>query len=434
MNSLNIKKISNSRSNILYPYGYMSEGLFDDRRPEIKRGSGTRLFTSDGKEMIDLISGLWNNPLGYNNPGMTRALVNQAKELAACTAFDYSYELLKKNAGRLLALHKGAFSKIGYTCSGSEAVELAIKVIRKYHANKGHFEKNTILTLNGSYHGTSYGALSLSMGEKELFEDYGPGLPEIIGLEPIYPSSENKENRIKDILDWIDQNSDRIGGMVLEPILFSRNNRLLDVKYVQSLREICREKDIVMVFDEVATGFYRTGKMFCYMHYDVIPDVICNSKAVNSGMVPMGTTLFSEAIERVALKVADEQFLHGSTCGASPLAIAASNEALNQYSSLFASDEVEQKTERFRAELAESLKNSTMVSGIERTGNTLFIYLDKEIVQNGINPVVDIRNSLRTLGVVTYPAAEGLLMLPMYITEDTDYSEAREMIRRAFTE
>lgn len=268
----------------------------DDERIKIKRTEGIYLYDTRGKEYLDANSGLWNVPLGYSNQHLKEKLANQIEKVHYVNACEFGTEEAEQLSEAILSLHHEDIEKIVYTCTGSESVELAIKFIRKYTSLKHRNNRSNIAILENSYHGSYYGSMSCSDYDGSEREGYGPLLSGIKELSLPFCTccrfqemSAECENRMKLKLEQeLEEFGESLAGIIVEPVLGSAGVLPLPDWYLHRIEAYAKEHDIITVFDEVATGFGRTGKMFCYQHYDIKPDIITMSKAMNNGVLPIG--------------------------------------------------------------------------------------------------------------------------------------------------
>lgn len=347
MNTLNIRNIymEDNQYSIWFPY----------KRPNdfnclcLSFGKGIYVYDIYGKKYVDLASGLWNISLGYGNERIIDAITQQAGNLAYCSLFEHSNELLLSGALQLIEFMKLKGAKVVYSCSGSESIEIAIKIMRQYWSLQGQEQKKIVLSFSDSYHGTSYGAISISDLEKHEFCNIGPMLDLVTTVRAKYKvndcSCNNCQEICKELQDFkeiIEKYSDWIAGIVIEPMLSSKGVFTLCKEYLTNLVELCKQNNVLVAFDEVATGFYRCGTRFYYSKLGVIPDIICLSKAINSGYLPLGATIVSETIIR-AYYSSNSILPHGSTQGGNLLACAAMKVTLEQYIELEAIEDFEKK-------------------------------------------------------------------------------------------
>lgn len=307
----------------------------DDGRIQIRSAEGIYLYDIRGKKYIDANSGLWNVPLGYSNVSLKDKLVEQLDKIQYVNACEFSTEEADQLSAILKAIHHDQIEKIVYTCTGSESVELSIKFIRKYASLKN--KRKNIAVLQHSYHGSYYGSMSCSDYDGREREGYGPLLLGIKELSLPFCSccrsnavSEVCEQKMKQRLEQeLEDFGDSLAGIIIEPVLGSGGVITLPEWYVHRIDIYAKEHDILIAFDEVATGFGRTGKMFCYQHYNIKPDIITMSKAMNNGILPIGAVAVSKKIVEQFRKH-KEFIFHLSTQNGNALCCAAAIAAINE--------------------------------------------------------------------------------------------------------
>ena len=265
----------------------------------IARGEGVHLWDTDGKRYLDLFSGWAVSSLGHCNPEVTKAMQEQAATLVHVPNIFYS-----EPQGRLAKyISENSFNGQCFFCnSGAEANEAAIKLARIHSSKKGKYK---IITMNDSFHGRTLATVTATAQPK-----YHSGFaPLIEGFSYV------SFNNLKEIQDAID---DKTCGIMLEPIQGEGGINIADKEYMEGLRKICDENDILLIFDEVQCGMGRTGKYFAYQHYDITPDIMTLAKALGNGTA-VGAM---EATKEVAKSLVPGS--HASTFGGNPLACAAS--------------------------------------------------------------------------------------------------------------
>lgn len=293
----------------------------------------------DGKWYLDGVSSLWVNIHGHRRPEIDEAVRNQLDKLAHSTLLgacnEPSIVLAKKMADLLREkLRWGEpLTKIFYSDNGSTAVEVALKIAYQYWINRGIKGKDTFVSLKEGYHGDTLGAVSV--GGIELFHSvYKHILSKSIQapapycyrcvLDKIYPQCELA--CLKEMEKIIEHNQQRVIAVIVEPIVQGAGGIIVWPEgYLRGLREICNKYDILLIADEVATGFGRTGKMFACEHEQVTPDIICLSKSITNGYMPLAVTAVGEKIFNAFLGEIEEKktFYHGHSYTGNPLACSA---------------------------------------------------------------------------------------------------------------
>lgn len=270
------------------------------------KGRGMKLWSSDGKEYLDFLSGIAVNSLGHCHPKLVVAIQKQTQKLIHVSNF-YHTEVQVKLA-RLLIKHSFA-DKVFFSNSGAEANEAAIKLARKYAKEKSGPEKTEIITAYNSFHGRTMGTLSAT-GQPKFQKGFEPLLP---GFK--YVPFDNIELLQK-------STNEKTCAVMLEPIQGEGGVRVPSANYLKLVREHCTKNDILLIFDEIQTGMGRTGTFFAYEHFDMEPDIVTLAKALGGGL-PLGATLAREHIAE-----SFEVGSHGSTFGGNPVACAAAAAAV----------------------------------------------------------------------------------------------------------
>jgi taurine--2-oxoglutarate transaminase len=285
-------KIQNFQKYIKYDFMYLLRPWMKSVTPLfIKKGKGCYLIDINNNKYFDFSSGLFNVNLGYNNKEIIQSIYKQLKMLPYLSPH-YSTATRSELAFLLIKLNKFNFSKCFICSGGSEAVETAIKIIKEYT------KKSLFICQKEAYHGSTFGANILSYSNKKnKSHDI-----KTIYIEP--PScfrcrlnskfSDCNLECINKLKTIIKKYKNRIAAVFIEPIIGIGGFIIPPKEYLPMIREICDENNILLAFDEILTGFGRTGKWFAYQHYKVIPDILCLSKGMNSGYLPIGATLISK--------------------------------------------------------------------------------------------------------------------------------------------
>jgi len=394
---------------------YSFDGEFT-RRPFCE-GEGINLTDIDGKRYLDCISGIWNVPFGFHNQHILDKITEQLNRLPFSNLYVSAADVTVIYANKLIEKLNGDFKRIVYTCSGSESTELAIKFCRKYQKLIGT-ERRVIGTFNYSYHGTTFGAMSISGVDRELVGDYKPL---VSGVEWLTICQEEEENYNAIITEFFEKYHAVLAGIIVEPVMGSGGIIELKPETLQLLKKCCEEYNILLVFDEVATGFGRTGKMFAYQHSGIKPDLMCISKAINNGYIPMGGVLLGEKVTDIFTR--KQSFIeHFSTQNGNPVACAGALAVLDYMNDeLF--EEIEKKGAYLEKSLLESIHSNKIKVSIRRKGMMLAIdirdsksgeYLREEILENVLKVCYK-------KGVIIHPffnvnQNSGIMLFPAFIS------------------
>ena len=273
-----------------------------------ERGEGSWLETKSGERYLDFSSGIAVNSLGHCHPKLVQAITDQASKLWH-TSNLHRIDLQEKLADFLVS--NSFADKIFFTNSGAESVECAIKIARKFFYEKGNNKKNKIITFEGSFHGRTLGTIAAS-GEKKLTRGFEPNLQ---GFDRV---------PIKNLDKIYELISERTAAILIEPIQGEGGIRCFEREYIKELRKICNENDSLLIFDEVQCGIGRTGTLFAYENFNVVPDIVAIAKGLGGGF-PIGACLATEEAS-----IGMVYGTHGSTYGGNPLACAVAYAVLKE--------------------------------------------------------------------------------------------------------
>ncbi len=329
---------------------------FGDRLPvAFERGEGIVLYSTDGEKYYDFLGGIAVNALGHNNKILTEAIKEQADKVLHTSNLYY----IENQAvlAKLLCEHSCA-DKAFFCSTGAEANEGAIKLAKKYFYNKGS-DKYEIISLDKSFHGRTIATVSAT-GQEKYQKPYRPLVPGFIQVEP---------NNFKAMESAV---TDKTAAILIELIQGESGVYPMDKEYVASLRKLCDEKDIILIFDEVQTGMGRTGEYFAHRYYGIEPDIFTCAKALGGG-IPIGAVCAKDFVAS-AFTPGD----HGTTFGGNPFACAAGIAVFKAYEQEKILDNVKKVSAYFMAAL-EKLKNA---------------YPDK---------IVDLRNAGLLIGIELKP-------------------------------
>lgn len=289
--------------------------------PLVSRASGASLFTEDGREIIDAISSWWVTTHGHCHPEIIAAIQSQASVLDQLIFAGWTHEPAETLAASLIAMTPDNLQHIFFSDSGSTAVEVALKMALGYWNNLG-IKRERIIVMQHSYHGDTIGGMSV--GERGVFNQAYDAL--MFDVDTIsYPTIDNAQIT----LDQLEQycQSGHAAALIVEPLLLGAGGMLIySAEILRAMHDICRRYDVLFIADEVMTGWGRSGTMFACEQADVAPDILCLSKGITGGSVPLAVTLSNKAIfDAHYSKDRSKLFFHSSSYTANPIACAAAN-------------------------------------------------------------------------------------------------------------
>jgi adenosylmethionine-8-amino-7-oxononanoate aminotransferase len=291
---------------------------------------GIRVWTSDGREYIDGVSGAISVSLGYGNQAVCDAVKTQIDQLQFWPVLHSTTPPALNLAEKLAGMLPGSLNHVFLLSGGSEATETAMKMARQYHLQTGSPLKEKIISRYWGYHGSTKGALSASgVSDKQKFGPFESGyihvLPPYCYRCPFGKSPDSCNIECARAVETTIRYEGRatVSAVIVDPIMAAAGVLVPPKEYYQILREICTEMDVLLIFDEVMTGFGRVGKMFAAELYDVVPDIICLGKGIASCYQPLAATVASDKVAEAFRGGGDQTFLHGNTYGGHPVACAA---------------------------------------------------------------------------------------------------------------
>ncbi len=290
---------------------------------------GVYLQLMDGRELIDGMASWWCVIHGYNHPRLNAALKEQAGQMAHVMFGGLTHEPALRLARSLIDITPHNLQKIFFCDSGSVAVEVAMKIALQYQTALGRVRRKHFLTIRGGYHGDTLGAMSVCDPVTGMHQLFSGALP--VQFFAQRPGALNKGWREDDIADFqaqLEAHHNEIAAVIMEPIVQGAGGMYFyPPEFLCQVRKLCDEYEVLLILDEIATGFGRTGRMFACEHAGTAPDIMCLGKAVTGGYMSFAATLTTERVSEIIGR-RDGVFMHGPTFMASPLACAVANVSL----------------------------------------------------------------------------------------------------------
>jgi len=308
----------------------------------LMRAQGMHYFTADGRQILDAVAGLWCVNAGHGRQEIAEAIARQAATMDFAPTFQMGHPLAFEVAARLASLAPPGLDRVFFTNSGSESVDTALKIAIAYHRVRGEAARTRLIGREKAYHGVGFGGISVGgiVNNRKFFGSLLPGvdhLPHTLDLEHNAFSrglpqwGAHLANDLERIIALHDAST--IAAVIVEPISGSVGVILPPVGYLKRLREICDRHGILLIFDEVITGFGRTGQPFAAQSFDVVPDLITTAKGLSNGAVPMGAVFAQRKVYDAFMQGPENaiELFHGYTYSAHPLACAAALATLDIY-------------------------------------------------------------------------------------------------------
>jgi acetylornithine/N-succinyldiaminopimelate aminotransferase len=346
-----------------------------------EKGEGTKLYDSEGNKFLDFVSGIAVNCLGHSHPSIVKTIQEQSQKLLHVSNYYWTNSQIE--LAKILC-ENSVFNKAFFCNSGTEAVEAALKLSKKYSVSKGYENKNTIIYMNNSFHGRSMGALSVT-GQPKYQETFKPLMPNTISID------------FNDSIALEESFNENICAIILEPIQGEGGVVSANKEFLKKAKDLCEKYDALLIFDEVQCGIGRTGSLFAYEKFGISPDVVCLAKALGGG-IPIGAMLANEKAS--VLQPGD----HGTTFGGNPLSCAVACTVLKEliYNGVIAS--VDEKSTYLTNKLLALKEKYPVVVDVRGLGLLIGVELNlepkaimKECFSNGLLVVSAGKNVLRFL-------------------------------------
>jgi beta-alanine--pyruvate transaminase len=308
----------------------------------LAKAKDMHFWTPEGRQILDGVAGLWCVNAGHARPKIVQAIAEQAAELDYAPPFNMAHPKAFELAERLVQLTPQGLNKVFFTNSGSESVDTALKMAIAYHRARGEGTRTRLIGRERGYHGVNFGGISVGgiVGNRKLF---GPALGSVDHLRHTHDLARNAYSRGMpehgaELADDLERmvalhDASTIAAVIVEPVAGSTGVLLPPKGYLERLRAICDKHGILLIFDEVITGFGRLGSPFAAQHFGVTPDLMTVAKGISNGCVPMGAVFCKQAIHDVFMTGPEHviEFTHGYTYSAHPLACAAALGTLDTY-------------------------------------------------------------------------------------------------------
>ncbi|NDE89654.1 MAG: adenosylmethionine--8-amino-7-oxononanoate transaminase [Alphaproteobacteria bacterium] len=417
--------MSNTRSPLWHPF---TQHALADAEILIEKAQGSLLYTHDGRTIIDGISSWWVNTHGHCHPALVKAVQEQAAQLDQVIFAGFTHAPAEKLALELLKFTPSGLSHLFLSDSGSTAVEAALKMAIGYHAHRGK-PRHTIVALEHGYHGDTFGAMAA--GAPSIFNDiYAPFLFKVERLP--FPEKNAEEKTITAFKNLLEKNAHDIAALILEPLILGAGGmRIYSPSVLKQLSDLCKTHGIILIADEVMTGFGRTGTRFACDQAGIMPDIMCLSKGITGGILPLGATLCSSAIyDAFYVKDKAKTFWHSSSYTGNALACAAALANLNLWQENDTDAQIKNLTARQAAQL-KRLENHPFIANPRQCGTIIAF----EICHKEKGYLSSIASALYSFflnhDILLRPLGDTVYVLPPYCISDEELARITTTIIKA---
>ena len=308
------------QNNLWHPYAKIPNTISSH---QVISAEGVYLNLDNGTKVIDGMSSWWSVIHGYNNQRLNEAIKTQLDQMSHVMFGGLTHEPAIKLGQKLIEITPDELTKVFFADSGSISVEVALKMALQYWYQKGEKNKTKFVTPFGGYHGDTFGAMSVCDPDNGMHSMFSGVLPKHFFAEK--PNLNNTDEALDDLKAIIQKHHHEIAALILEPIVQGAGGmNFYSPEYLSGANQLCKAFNILLIFDEIATGFGRTGKLFALEHAKVVPDILCVGKALTGGYMTLAATITNDEVSN---KVGT--LMHGPTFMANPLACAVSLESIN---------------------------------------------------------------------------------------------------------
>lgn len=391
--------------------------------PVIVRGEGVTLIDADGNRYLDAISSWWACNLGHSHPRLVRAIQRQAAELQHSILGNMSHPRAIELAAAITALFGREAMRVFFAGDGASAVEAALKIAVQYWHNLGHPERQCFVSLENAYHGDTLGAVAVGYLEgfhqpfrPLLFPTQRAEAPFCAGCRWKRTPATCRLECFASMESILARQAGEIAAVIVEPLCQgAAGMRMYAPAYLAKLAERCREHQVLLIVDEIAMGFGRTGRMFAFEQAGIRPDIVCLGKGLSGGYLPISATVVKASIyETFQDQPEDHTFYHGHTFAGNPIAAAVAMEVLN----LYKEEGIVARAERVGAVLSREMERFKILPEVKRVrtlGMIAALDMEDEQGQPSATRAQAVRDRLLAQGIMIRPLGPVLYLMPPLI-------------------
>ncbi len=390
----------------------------------VASAKGCKLTLTDGRELIDGMASWWCAVHGYNHPALNQAVVEQLANMAHVMFGGLTHAPAVTLAERLVAITPAGLDKVFLADSGSVSVEVALKMARQYWLAKKQPNKQSMLSFKQGYHGDTTGAMSVCDPDNGMHHLFAGSLGHnyfCAAPTPVFGSA-TTEADLAELTQTLSEHHSKIAAVIIEPIVQGAGGmRFYSADFLRALRQLCDSHDVLLIADEIATGFGRTGKLFACEHAGIAPDILCLGKALTGGYMTLAATLCSNNIANTISQSEVGVLMHGPTFMGNPLACAVANASLE----LLLGNPWQQQVKTIETQLAAQLaplQNHPAVAEVRTLGAIGVVELKEAVDMRQVQPFIVEQ------GVWLRPFGKRLYTMPPFIIAPDELSKITQVM------
>lgn len=404
------------KKHIWHPYTSMTNPL-----PcyPVKSADGVYIELEDGTRLIDGMSSWWSVIHGYNNQHINEAISSQLNQMSHVMFGGLTHEPAVNLAKHLVELTPDGLNKVFLADSGSVSIEVALKMAIQYQLGKGHNGRNRFIALKHGYHGDTFGAMAVCDPLNSMHSLYSGMMPQnyFIDSPTSKPTDPFQHNELAELADVLECRSDTVAALILEPIVQGAGGmRFYHPDYLSGAKKLCEKYGVLLIADEIATGFGRTGKMFACEHANITPDILCVGKAITGGYMTLAAAICTDEVAITLSNSRAGVLMHGPTFMGNPLACAAANASME----LLKAGSWENQVKNINRILNQELNSANKLERVTevRVFGAIGVIEMKEAVD-----VASIQKQFVDKGIWVRPFGKLIYVMPPYIISELELTE-----------